>query len=433
MALISFLDDTRQWFKANHGVLSSEVPLRQALHDVRHPALHDPLTGLPNRVQLRQRLLDACRRADASGEPVVVGLLDLDRFKLINDAFGHLAGDPFLRDVARRLQEATSTGDVVACMNGDEFVLLFTDMRSVADLMGVISRLEEHCAAPFLDGDQAVFAHWSLGLSVYPDDTQALDALLSQADAAMYRVKRAGGGSSACQARHWATERDALRPYVQPIVHAGCRTVEGHEARVRWITPTGLVSPLEFIPLVETSGVIVAIGRWVLQQAVDARRSGHLQHGAVNVSALELQQTDFVEQLPRVVEDSGIDPWRLWLELTDTSVVEPHLTSVLQAVGVRTALDHFGTGYSSLTALARLPVQLLKIDRSFVTESGQATSCGHQALNVIQGTVTLASTYGLPTVVEDEGIETAAQADLLTQVGCSNLQGSQCGRPASLL
>jgi diguanylate cyclase (GGDEF)-like protein len=379
---------------------------------------------------------------------VVVGLLDLDRFKLINDTFGHAEGDGLLGAVARRLKEATATSDVVARTSGDEFVLLLTDVRSVADISLVTKRLEDSFAQPFVIRDQEVFVHWSLGFSVYPDDARELDALLSHADAAMYRVKRAGGGHAAFQrqedertdlqverltALHRALERNELQLYFQPVVHAKSQVVVAHEALLRWIRPSGIVSPLDFIPLAETSGLIMPIGRWVLRQAVDAVKSGRLKRVSVNVSALEIRQPNFVEHLRWVLAESGVEPRRVWLELTESSMLEPRFAEVLHEVhslGVRTALDDFGNGYSSLTALASLPVHMVKIDRSFTAEVGADTPTGKRALEVVRSIVTLANAFGLPTVAE--GIETQGQADLLLKVGCTYFQGYLFGRPEPL-
>ncbi|WP_456833141.1 sensor domain-containing phosphodiesterase [Deinococcus sp. UYEF24] len=426
----------------------SELKLREALHELSLLVMNDTLTGLPNRVQFRQRLTEACRRARMSGEKVAVGLLDLDRFKLINDTFGHAEGDQLLKDVARRLKEATSTGDMVARMSGDEFVLLLTDVRSATDLTLVTKRLEDSFAVPFLVAGQEVFVHWSLGLSVYPDDALELDALLSRADAAMYRVKRAGGGHASFQrqedqrtalqverltALHRALEQNELHLYFQPLVHAKTHAVMAHEALLRWIRPSGIISPLDFIPLAETSGLIVPIGRWVLRQAVEALRAGLLQRVSVNVSALEIRQPDFVEHLQWVLAESNVNPRRVWLELTESSMLEPRFAAVIHevhALGVRTALDDFGNGYSSLTALTSLPVHLVKIDRSFTAPIGETTPAEKQALEVVRGIVTIASALRLPTVAE--GVETPEQADLLLKAGCTYFQGYLFGRPEPL-
>ena len=426
----------------------TELQRRLDLQDLNMIAMTDALTGLPNRVQFRQHLTSACRRADLSGEKVVVGLLDLDRFKQINDTFGHAAGDEVLREVGRRLKETTATGDMVARVSGDEFVLLLTDVQSIRNVSLVTKRLQDSFAVPFVVGGQEVFVHWSLGLSVYPNDAHQLDTLLGHADAAMFRAKRAGGGHAVFQqqedqrsdlhverlsALHRALDRDEFRLYFQPKVDAVSHAVVAHEALLRWIRPSGIVSPLDFIPLAEASGLIMPIGRWVLRQAVNALKTGAVQEVCVNVSALEFRQPDFVDHLRWVLGESGVDPGRVLLELTESSLLEPRFVSALheiKALGVRTALDDFGNGYSSLMALVSLPIEMVKIDRSFTAGIGEDTPARKKALEVVRGIVSLATAYGLPTVAE--GVETPEQADLLTKAGCAYLQGYLFGRPEPL-
>ena len=426
----------------------TELQRRLDLQNLNEMAMTDALTGLPNRVQFRQHLIEACRWANRSGEKVVLGLLDLDQFKRINDTFGHAAGDHLLMDVAHRLKEASATSDVVARLSGDEFVLLLTDVRSVENVSLVTRRLEESFAEPFVIEDQEVFVHWSLGWSIYPDDAREFDALLGLADAAMYRVKRAGSGYATFQqpedqrsnlqeerltALHRAFEHGELQLYFQPIVRAKDHASVAHEALLHWVRPSGIVNSLDFIPMAESSGLIVPIGRWVLRQAVEALKIGRLQEVCVNVSALEIRQPHFMQHLRRVLEDAGVEPHRLWLELTERSMLEPRFAMVLhdvRALNVRTTLDDFGNGYSSLMALTSLPVQMVKIDRSFTAGIGQDTPAGNKSLEVLHRIVALATTYRLPTVAE--GVETLEQADLLTKAGCTYLQGHLFGRPEPL-
>ncbi|THF84357.1 EAL domain-containing protein [Deinococcus sp. KSM4-11] len=423
--------------------------LRQAVRELGSMALHDTLTGLPNRAYFRQLLTQACRRAESSGEKVVVGLLDLNRFKVINDTLGHAVGDELLQQVSQRLKHATATSDVTARMCGDEFTLLLTDVRSAEDAESVIRRIVAAFDPPFRLGGQETFIRCSVGLSLYPDNTQTPDTLLSQADAAMYRVKRAGGGYAffntdldqrtpiaieQLTALHHAIERDELRLVFQPLVEARTLHVVGHEALLRWMRPSGVVSPLTFIPLAEASGLIVPIGRWVLRAAAEAVSRGQISRVSVNVSAVEFQQPDFVSHIEAVVRETRIVPHQLCLELTESCLLEPErYASIIQQLsdlGIHTALDDFGTGYSSLTALAHLPVKILKIDRSFTAEVGEPTRAGRNALAVMHGVVTIARAYGLATVAE--GVETTQQAQALRDVGCTFLQGYLYGRPLHL-
>ena len=431
-------------------MVMDELKLRLANMDLHQMAMFDSLTGLPNRAQFQQRLADACLHADVSGRKVVLGNLDLDQFKRINDTFGHAAGDTLLRQVAQRLKEGTSRDDVVARVSGDEFVLLLTDVQTAEEASVAVSRLEETFIAPFLISARQieVCVRWSLGLSVYPDDAKEPDELLSHADAAMYRIKRAGGGHATFMAHHdqrsplemerlsalhRAVERGELRLYFQPIVHARGHAVLSHEALVRWERPSGLVGPEDFIPLAETSGLIVSVGRWVLSQAIEALQAGRLQHVSVNISAPEFRQPDFVCYLQELLEKSGVHPGRLWLELTERSLLEPSFAPVLhelRALGIWTVLDDFGIGYSSLTALASLPVQVVKIDRSFTARIGEDTRDGEKAQEVVRGILTLANAYGLPAVLE--GIEKPEQAEHLAELGCDYFQGFLFGRPQAL-
>ena len=426
-----------------------ELNLRRAVQDLGTMALHDALTGLPNRAHFRQLMAQACRRADYSGEKVVVGLMDLNRFKIINDTLGHASGDELLQQVALRLKHSVATSDVVARMSGDEFTLLLTDVRSVHDAGNVMERIQRVFEQPFKVRGQEVFVQCSLGLSSYPDNTQKPEQLLNQADAAMYRIKRTGGGYAwfddakdqrspveieQLTALHHAIERGELRLVFQAVIDAESQRPIGHEALLRWERPSGTVSPLTFIPLAEASGLIVPIGRWVLREAARAVERGQISRVSVNISALEFQQPDFVSAVETILRQTNIQPEQLWLELTESCLLDPERYAVvieqLSALGVYTALDDFGTGYSSLTALAHLPVKVLKIDRRFTAEVGEPSAKGRQALEVLRGVVMIAKAYGLAIVAE--GVETEAQAQSLKDVGCTFLQGYLYSRPEAL-
>lgn len=426
-----------------------ELNLRRAVQDLGTVALHDALTGLPNRTHFRQLLAQACRRADHSGEKVVVGLIDLNRFKSINDTLGHAAGDTLLQQVALRLRHSVATSDVVARMSGDEFTLLLTDVRSVGDVEKVMTSLRVAFEQPFELSGQQVSVQCSIGLSCYPDQTRKPEFLLNQADAAMYRVKRAGGNHAffdetldqrpaveveQLTALRHATERDEFQLTFGAIVDAGSRRTVAHEALLRWERPGGAVSPVDFIPLAEASGLIVPIGRWVLRKAAEAVGRGQINCVSVNVSALELQQPDFVSSIQAVLEQTRIQPGQLWLELSESCLLEPErhraVIEQLNVLGIGTALGNFGTGRSNLMALTQLPTRILKVARGFSAGVGDASLPGRQALEVMRGVVTIARAYGLTLVAE--GVETEQQARALSEIGCTYLQGSLFDDPAPL-
>ncbi|SMB97242.1 putative bifunctional diguanylate cyclase/phosphodiesterase [Deinococcus hopiensis] len=430
-------------------LVMDELRLHVTLQQLGDLALLDSLTGLPNRANFRQRLTQAMRRAELTGHKVVLGLMDLDRFKLINDTLGHAAGDELLRLTATRLRECVASSDTVARMGGDEFALLFTDIPDATHSGRILERIRHAFAAPFSLAGQELFVHWSLGLSVYPDDASGTETLLSQADTAMYRAKRAGGGHTffnvlrdqhtsaemeMLTGLHHALERGEFQLYYQPIVDARSRTTAAHEALIRWLRPDGLVNPMAFIPLAEASGLILPLGRWVLREACTAVARRHLKRVSVNVSPLEFGQPDFAAHVEQIIQETGVEPRRVLLEVTENSLLDPVRSSeVLQALsglGLRLALDDFGTGYSSLSALAGLPVEILKIDRSFTRQVHEQSREGQRAKELVRAMIALAHAFGLTTVAE--GVETAEQAEVLEALGCTYLQGYWFGRPTPL-
>lgn len=430
-------------------LVMDELRLHVTLQQLGDLALLDGLTGLPNRANFRQRVAQAMRRADLHGRKAVLGLMDLDRFKLINDTFGHAAGDELLKLMAFRLQECVASSDTVARMGGDEFALIFTDLEDPAHSERILERIRQAFAAPFTLAGQDVFVHWSLGLSVYPDDAADAETLLSEADTAMYRIKRAGGGHTffnpvrdqhtpaemeMLTGLHRALERREFQLYYQPIVDAETQTTVAHEALIRWVRPDGLVNPADFIPLAENSGLIIPLGKWVLREACAAVVQGDVKRVSVNVSPLEFEQPDFALHVQQVIEETGIEPQRLVLEVTENSLLDParsgEVLRALRSLGLQMGLDDFGTGYSSLSALANLPVNVLKIDRSFVRHVHDQSPEGQRARVLVHAVVTLAQAFSLLTVAE--GVETAEQARLLKDLGCTYLQGYLFGRPTPL-
>lgn len=430
-------------------VLGGELERRAVQVQLERLSLTDALTGLPNRAQLREYLRQSAQRVTLSGERVALALLDLDGFKVINDSLGHQAGDVLLQQVATRLREALSSSDLVARMGGDEFALVLTDVRGIGSVERVLTRLRDAMERPFTVGGRDLPASFSAGVSLYPDDGVDAEEMLARADTAMYRAKRAGLGWAffnalhdsrsasdleLLSALHHAGERGELLAYFQPVVHANDYSPAGCEALVRWQRSGQLISPADFIPLAERSGQIHQLGEFMLRAATREIQRGRLRRVAVNVSPLEFDQPGYVQRVSAILNESGIDPDRLVLEITESSLLDADRSRAvlrdLRALGVQLALDDFGTGYSSLSALSSLPVQHLKIDRSFVQGVGQDGETGVRSLEVVRAIVTLGRALGLNTVAE--GVETPVQAALLREVGCKYLQGFHFGRPAPL-
>jgi diguanylate cyclase (GGDEF)-like protein/PAS domain S-box-containing protein len=421
---------------------------RRAEADLSWQAHHDPLTGLPNRALFVQQLKGALdrRRADpADRGRVAVLFVDLDDFKVVNDSLGHEAGDRLLGAVAERLRRVLRPEDVIARFGGDEFTVLLSDVADEVAAVGVVDRLTAALRAPIsLDGEQR-FVTASVGLSLASDEDP--QALLRDADAAMYRAKAQGKGGHVvfdasmrraalerleleAALRH-AVQRDELVLLYQPLVSLPEGTVTGTEALLRWNHPVhGRIAPDRFIPLAEQTGLIVPIGAWVVHEACRQAVTwpGELTI-SVNVSPRQLGTTDLTDVVARALADSGLDPARLCLEITETALlsdVEGHTTTLqsLKALGIRLAIDDFGVGHASLMHLRRLlPVDSLKIDKSFV--DGIVHDAEDSA--IVEGVVRLAHSLGLEAVAE--GVETVEQAALLDGMACQSAQGFLFARP----
>jgi diguanylate cyclase (GGDEF)-like protein/PAS domain S-box-containing protein len=413
-------------------------------------ALHDALTGLPNRALFQDRLEQALRRAQRSGSGVAVLFIDLDRFKLINDSFGHTAGDRLLIDVAARLRGVLRPADTIARFGGDELTILCEDLEGETGALGIARRIAAAFDEPFVVDDGEAFLQASVGIAMAGAGATPED-LVRDADAAMYKAKERGRSrievfdeAMRADARERvATEsalrraiaRDELCVHVQPVVRIGDGRVQGFEALVRWEHPErGLVPPGEFIPLAEETGLIVPIGNWVLRETCRTLRRWHTELGApwvqcsVNLSVRHLQQPDLVATVRSALEEHGVPPNRLVLEITESAVMENGAATVetlhaLRALGVRLALDDFGTGYSSLAHLHRFPLDILKIDRSFTAGLGD----DDDGASIAGAIVSLAAALGLTTVAE--GIEDSAQQRHLERLGCTFAQGFLFSRP----
>jgi len=427
-----------------------DVSERKTLErQLTHQAFHDPLTGLANRALFRDRVHHALQLRARSHQSLGVLFLDLDGFKAVNDSLGHSAGDALLRAVSGRLGSVVRAGDTVARLGGDEFAVLLEDLDGAHVAQQVAARFLEELNTSFpLDGHE-VFVGASVGLALAGADDDA-DEVLRNADLAMYRAKT--NGKNRCEVfepqmhaaalermeiegdlRH-AVVRDELRLHYQPVVDLRDGSLVGVEALLRWEHPTrGLVSPLEFITVAEESGLIVPIGRWVLTEACRQvarweRETGTPLRLSVNISARQLQAPRLAEHVAKTLRSTGLKPSDLVLEITESMLVDDADRTIaklhlLREIGVRLAIDDFGTGYSSLNYLRRLPVDVLKIDRSFVKGIGSEA----ELTSLTGAIVGIGRDLGLETVAE--GIEEPGQLDALREMGCHYGQGFLYSRP----
>ncbi len=422
----------------------------QQLHRLAH---HDALTGLPNRVLLARCLSQAMEQARTLGTLLGVAYLDLDGFKPVNDQHGHEAGDHLLIVAANRLTHALRATDCVARLGGDEFVILLPGLQSSADCENALRHVMESLAAPYSLGHERVTVTASIGYTLYPQDDADADTLLRHADQAMYHAKQAGrnrffqfdaASERAAQqvlahtARlHAALTQQQFVLYLQPKVDMRQGTVVGAEALVRWQHPEkGLLAPGAFLPQMQGTALEPIFGAWVvdtaLEMAVILHRHGLHLPVSVNIAAPHLQQANFADWLgQRMACHPELPPGRLRIEITETAALynlEPVANTLLRLreMGVCTALDDFGTGYSSLTYLRRLPLEIIKIDQSFV--QGMADDAGDLA--IVQGVIGLARSFDYHVIAE--GVETVAQGRMLLEMGCDLAQGYCIAKPMPL-
>jgi len=429
-------------------VVANDVTERlRAEQKLWHAAFYDALTGLPNRALFMERLGQAQERARGrTGGGFAVLFLDLDRFKVVNDSMGHRAGDQLLVAIARRLDRIRRAGDTVARLGGDEFAFLIEGVGDPPAAGRVADRVQRELSQPFEVNGQEVFTSASIGIALGGNTEHRPEDLLRDADTAMYRAKGQGIAKHAVfditmhdhavavlqleNDLRRAIDRGELRVKYQPIVALQSARIVGFEALVRWQhRQRGLVPPAEFIPMAEETGVIGALGRWVLIEACRQMRSMQQLHPrmpgltvSVNLSGRQILQPDLVEQIADVLEATGLDPRLLSLELTESVLVENEAAAArclnrLRQLGLKLAIDDFGTGYSSLSYLHRMPIDLLKIDASFVQ------TMGHDEKNrrIVETIISLGRNLGVEVIAE--GVETAQQAQALDRLGCGLVQG----------
>ena len=423
---------------------STSRRLRRLAAAAAHDALHDPLTGLPNRALFRRHLEDAVVR----GAPGAVVLVDLDRFKEVNDSLGHQAGDALLTAVAERLTSAVREGDTVARLGGDEFGLLLPDLCDGGDTRELVQRVSDVLSRELVVAGVPLTIEASFGIALHPADGTDVETLMSRADTAMYHGKRGTEGvvvydaARAVEPTHHlsiqhdirrAIEEDELRLVYQPQVDLASGRTVSVEALLRWEHPErGLIPPGEFLPAVEQSAAMVPLTEWVLRRALADcaawTRAGAGWNVAVNVSARNLEQEGFAGIVAGLAAQAGVDPRQLQLEVTETALPADIATASrtldeLHAHGFGTALDDFGVGYASLSHLRSLALTEVKIDRAFVAE----VDTSPEDRQVVRSLIRLS--HGLDLVVCAEGVETAEAADWLAEVGCDRAQGYHFSRP----
>jgi diguanylate cyclase (GGDEF)-like protein len=434
--------------------LNQEIAQHQhTQQELTHQALHDALTGLPNRPLFKEHLQKALQRCQRKEDYLFAVLfIDLDRFKIINDNWGHAVGDRLLVKISRILKECSREIDTVARLSGDEFTILLEDLQDTTDAVVVAERILERLSFAIDLEERKVFTGASIGIVLGSKQYQNSEDVLRDADIAMYRAKALGKGRHAifdhemyAQTAHLsqietdlrlAIERQEFLLHYQPIVSLTTSTVVGFEALVRWQHPDGkLIYPNDFIEIAEDTGLIVPIGEWVLQEACSQLRIWQDKiphatslHMSVNLSGRQIQQFDFIDKLKNILANTGLNGENLRLELTETMLMDHgnrtiQLLSQIKEQDVQLSIDDFGTGYSSLSYLHRFPVNALKIDRSFVNLiDSQGESC-----EIVKTIITLAHSLGMKAIAE--GVETPNQLMHLRNLGCEAAQGYFFAKP----
>lgn len=432
-------------------VLRMDIIQRKRAEEIlTQHAFHDALTGLPNRSLVKDRIAETLSEAHRTKQSFAVMAMDIDRFKLVNDTYGHIEGDKLLKAVAERLQDLVREVDTVSRQGGDEFTLLLPGIRTLSDAKSQAECILESFEIPFEIGDHQFRLSASIGITFWPTDGDDAEVLLRNADIAMYRAKDDGRGifrmftpelenKSAERLAleedlRLGLERDEFRVFYQPQVDIKTRTIVGMEALVRWDHPErGLVAPFHFIPVAEDTGLIVPLGEWVLRTACAQTKAWHNAgfsglRIAVNLSARQFQQNDLAARIVRIVEETQLDTSCLHLEVTEAVAVEnvertAATLAALKEEGLGVAVDDFGTGYSSLGQLRDLPIDVLKIDRSFIHDP----TSPEKAAKLVSAVIAMAHSLDLSVVAE--GVETEEEFSFLGGEGCEEAQGYLFSKP----
>ncbi|MFJ7286177.1 phosphodiesterase DibA [Pseudomonas sp. NPDC099000] len=431
-------------------VFSDISAIKNSEHELKHLAHHDPLTDLPNRLLFTDRTEQALTSAQLHKRGCALLMIDLDHFKMINDSLGHTIGDELLKAVAERMQAMLGPELTLARLGGDEFAVLAESCPQLMQAAALAQRIIDALKEPFLIGGHQLFINTSIGISLFPGDALSAEQLLRNADSALFKAKSAGRDGYALYTEELtahaqnrvetavelrrALEQQELRVYYQPVHDLRTRRLVGAEALVRWEHPQrGLVSPAEFIPIAERTGLIAEIDAWVMRQACQQMCSWQqagvaLSFIAVNVSSRLFARRELFQQVAKVLHETGLDPAFLELEVTESAVMEDPEVALeqmhrLRELGVRLAIDDFGTGYSSLLRLKRLPVQKLKIDQGFVA----GLPWDEDDAAIVRVIIALAQSMGMQ--VHAEGIEQVEQARFLLEHDCDLGQGYWFGRP----
>lgn len=429
--------------------ISDQILLQERMQHLAH---HDGLTGLPNRILLTDRLEQAITRSKWRDRHVAVLFMDMDRFKVINDTLGHATGDLLLKAMAQRLTGCVRDGDTVARLGGDEFAIVLNDVATHDDVIRRSQKVLDAMQEPLLLDGRELFMTTSIGISVYPQDGDSSQVLLKRADVAMYNAKVGGKNNFQFYTEHdearelaklgletalrRALERQEFFLAYQPKVDSVSRQICGFETLLRWRRPDGeVVPPIEFITLLEETGMILAVGDWVLHTACSQAQAMHQaglppQNVSVNISLYQFRQKGFVQRVLEILRQTGLAPERLELEITEGVLVDDvkeatQILEALNAAGVRLSIDDFGTGYSSMHYLRRLPFDAIKIDKSFIDGlPGNKDDCA-----IVTAIITLAHSMDLDVVAE--GVETAEQFEFVKTLGCRSIQGYFFSPPLS--